>query len=370
VEGGAGDRERGVEVDRPALPGVPPDAPEPAAVSRIVLACIRVPGWQPTQVPEKIRVAFEKAPRRLRACETIPSLLRRTLATCAGRARPPGGPSNVAASPHRSDLVARCSTWLPATLPLLAPRAPARQRHRAPRDGRDCLTGSERPVGRARQKFTCTRSGGPPPRRGCGARPPPCRHPTTKATEPAGSDPPNRSSGRPPARSRAPRPGVALPGRAEHHPDAVLLPVEVLVPVGEVGAPALPVEQGHPAVVVAAVRSGAAPGSGWRDARPGREQEHVAPARRLHRKALSEGRVISSARPGAAASTVASATRPPRLTRSSTCPAGSGAVASAKNPPRRPSGLHHLSGSPCAPASSAGSWSATPRKRASRPRQP
>jgi 4-hydroxybenzoyl-CoA thioesterase len=37
-----------------------PDAPEPAAVSRIVLACIRVPGWQPTQVPEKVRAAFEK----------------------------------------------------------------------------------------------------------------------------------------------------------------------------------------------------------------------------------------------------------------------------------------------------------------------
>ena len=37
-----------------------PDAPEPAAVSRIVLACIRVPGWQPTQVPEKVRAAFER----------------------------------------------------------------------------------------------------------------------------------------------------------------------------------------------------------------------------------------------------------------------------------------------------------------------
>jgi 4-hydroxybenzoyl-CoA thioesterase len=37
-----------------------PDSPEPAATSRIVLACIQVPGWQPTLVPERVRAAFEK----------------------------------------------------------------------------------------------------------------------------------------------------------------------------------------------------------------------------------------------------------------------------------------------------------------------
>jgi 4-hydroxybenzoyl-CoA thioesterase len=37
-----------------------PDSTEPAAVSRIVLACINVPDWSPTQLPEKIRAAFQK----------------------------------------------------------------------------------------------------------------------------------------------------------------------------------------------------------------------------------------------------------------------------------------------------------------------
>jgi 4-hydroxybenzoyl-CoA thioesterase len=37
-----------------------PDSTEPAAVSRIVLACIEVPGWSPTQLPEKVRAAFQR----------------------------------------------------------------------------------------------------------------------------------------------------------------------------------------------------------------------------------------------------------------------------------------------------------------------
>jgi acyl-CoA thioesterase FadM len=37
-----------------------PDVAEPAATSRIVLACIQVPGWQPMQLPEKIRAAFAR----------------------------------------------------------------------------------------------------------------------------------------------------------------------------------------------------------------------------------------------------------------------------------------------------------------------
>ncbi len=37
-----------------------PDSSEPAARSRIVLACIEVPNWTPSVVPEKVRKAFEK----------------------------------------------------------------------------------------------------------------------------------------------------------------------------------------------------------------------------------------------------------------------------------------------------------------------
>jgi 4-hydroxybenzoyl-CoA thioesterase len=37
-----------------------PDAKEPAATSRIVLACIQVPGWKPVDLPAKIRAAFAK----------------------------------------------------------------------------------------------------------------------------------------------------------------------------------------------------------------------------------------------------------------------------------------------------------------------
>jgi 4-hydroxybenzoyl-CoA thioesterase len=36
------------------------DGAEPAATSRIVLACIQVPDWRPTQLPEKIRAAFQR----------------------------------------------------------------------------------------------------------------------------------------------------------------------------------------------------------------------------------------------------------------------------------------------------------------------
>jgi 4-hydroxybenzoyl-CoA thioesterase len=37
-----------------------PELSEPAARSRIVLACIEVPSWKPSVVPEKVRKAFEK----------------------------------------------------------------------------------------------------------------------------------------------------------------------------------------------------------------------------------------------------------------------------------------------------------------------
>ncbi len=37
-----------------------PDEAEPAAMSRIVIACIEVPSWKPVQLPEKVRAAFER----------------------------------------------------------------------------------------------------------------------------------------------------------------------------------------------------------------------------------------------------------------------------------------------------------------------